>query len=337
MLTWLRRHILKDIDPYICLFEGCDKPDDCFKTVDDWLNHVQWQHTLVLSCQSVGHESEFFGSRTELEQHMKLEHSGEFSETQLSFLIHNSAKPSPDTFAAFARARQSIGASEDTTSLCPLCPFYDDKVEIPPQSTTLDSHDRNLKDREFKNILDHITSHMESIALLSLPADNCLDSGVSDELLSQSRGDIEVDQSLPPADFVDELGEEMTLAEGLSGEAPPIDDYLVKDGWSYVLEAPDVQKLIYSEPEHDKILQPFVARYISEKSDKKLQPFVARDISERIQIPLSPHFTVPFRRDPNFVDRGNILAQIDEKCSKSAARAALVGLGGVGYEINPSL
>ncbi|KAF4627699.1 hypothetical protein G7Y89_g10454 [Cudoniella acicularis] len=39
--------------------------------------------------------------------------------------------------------------------------------------------------------------------------------------------------------------------------------------------------------------------------------------------------TVPFRRDPDFVDR-DILSEINQKCSLPASRVALVGLGGVG-------
>lgn len=44
---------------------------------------------------------------------------------------------------------------------------------------------------------------------------------------------------------------------------------------------------------------------------------------------LEPSSTVPFRRDPDFVDR-DILTEIEEKCLQPASRAALVGLGGVG-------
>ncbi|KAF2740090.1 HET-domain-containing protein [Polyplosphaeria fusca] len=40
---------------------------------------------------------------------------------------------------------------------------------------------------------------------------------------------------------------------------------------------------------------------------------------------------VPFRRDCDFVDRGDILARVDERCSRPAGRAALVGVGGFGY------
>ncbi|OCK97191.1 uncharacterized protein K441DRAFT_470289, partial [Cenococcum geophilum 1.58] len=38
----------------------------------------------------------------------------------------------------------------------------------------------------------------------------------------------------------------------------------------------------------------------------------------------------PFRRDPDFVDRGTLLGQIREKLPAPASRIALVGLGGVG-------
>ncbi|KAF2726975.1 hypothetical protein EJ04DRAFT_479753, partial [Polyplosphaeria fusca] len=43
-----------------------------------------------------------------------------------------------------------------------------------------------------------------------------------------------------------------------------------------------------------------------------------------------PFSTVPFSRDPDFVDRPHISAWIHKKCTAPASRAALVGLGGVG-------
>lgn len=44
----------------------------------------------------------------------------------------------------------------------------------------------------------------------------------------------------------------------------------------------------------------------------------------------TPTSTVPFRRDLDFIERGDLLNQIDKICSTPAARAALVGLGGIG-------
>ncbi|KAK4653373.1 LOW QUALITY PROTEIN: hypothetical protein QC762_0082910 [Podospora pseudocomata] len=51
---------------------------------------------------------------------------------------------------------------------------------------------------------------------------------------------------------------------------------------------------------------------------------------ERSETPPRPFATIPFSRDPDFVNRGDILEQIDRRCSEPAARVALVGLGGIG-------
>ncbi|CAG8216921.1 unnamed protein product [Penicillium salamii] len=51
---------------------------------------------------------------------------------------------------------------------------------------------------------------------------------------------------------------------------------------------------------------------------------------ERIETPPPPLSTCPFRRDPDFVDRGTLLGEIYERGCAPAARIALVGLGGVG-------
>ncbi|KAB5581160.1 hypothetical protein GE09DRAFT_464613 [Coniochaeta sp. 2T2.1] len=46
--------------------------------------------------------------------------------------------------------------------------------------------------------------------------------------------------------------------------------------------------------------------------------------------PPPPCANIPFFRDSDFVERGEILDQVDKRCSEPAARVALVGLGGVG-------
>ena len=43
-----------------------------------------------------------------------------------------------------------------------------------------------------------------------------------------------------------------------------------------------------------------------------------------------PSSSIPFRRDPDFVDRGAILDQLHQRLALPASRTALVGLGGVG-------
>lgn len=312
-MTYTRRHILNDIDPYVCLFEACDKLENCFKTVDDWLSHIQWQHTLVFSCQSTGHKSELFDSSADLELHMHQQHWREFSESQLPFLVDKSLRPSPDTFGAFARARESIGASKDSTSLCPLCLFSADEPNMPPNSIS--------GEKKFKNIMNHIASHMESIALLSLPAAaDDIGSGTPYNARSQNEEDIIERnlQDLPPAVFTDESISHMPNTEGLPGEKLPVNDYWMNGEWSYILESTDTRKPVYKRAEDDETLRPFISRYMS----------------ERPQIPPKSYFTVPFSRNVDFVDHGNILTQIFGIYSGKATRAALVGLGGVGYETN---
>jgi hypothetical protein len=48
------------------------------------------------------------------------------------------------------------------------------------------------------------------------------------------------------------------------------------------------------------------------------------------ETPPNPLSTVPFRHDPDYVQRGSLVEEIDSKLSQPAARVALVGLGGVG-------
>ncbi|KAL9035008.1 MAG: hypothetical protein Q9214_006785, partial [Letrouitia sp. 1 TL-2023] len=50
----------------------------------------------------------------------------------------------------------------------------------------------------------------------------------------------------------------------------------------------------------------------------------------RPETPPDPSSTIPFRRDPDFVDRETMLDQLNQKCAEPGSRAALVGLGGVG-------
>ncbi|SPO02487.1 uncharacterized protein DNG_05160 [Cephalotrichum gorgonifer] len=53
-------------------------------------------------------------------------------------------------------------------------------------------------------------------------------------------------------------------------------------------------------------------------------------LPERPETPPQPFASIPFCRDPDFVNREDILDQMDRRYSVPAGRVALVGLGGVG-------
>ncbi|KAF2742021.1 hypothetical protein M011DRAFT_522455 [Sporormia fimetaria CBS 119925] len=52
--------------------------------------------------------------------------------------------------------------------------------------------------------------------------------------------------------------------------------------------------------------------------------------SDRPETPPNPSAIIPFGRDPDFIEPGTILEQIEQKCTAPGSRTALVGLGGVG-------
>lgn len=54
------------------------------------------------------------------------------------------------------------------------------------------------------------------------------------------------------------------------------------------------------------------------------------ELSGHEETPPSPLSTVPFRRDQDFVERGDLLGRIQQKCAVPGSWTALVGLGGVG-------
>ncbi|EXL67266.1 hypothetical protein FOPG_16605 [Fusarium oxysporum f. sp. conglutinans race 2 54008] len=163
------RHILKDIEPYVCLFEDCNREDILFTSAEEWLGHMQWQHTVVWNCQAPGHEQNIYGSERELKEHIQQDHPGSFTGSQLPHLVKQGALPAADTFAFLALSFNSTETAGQPAVLCPIC------HDFPPSSAeTGQSSTEGLPD-----IQNHIMGHLESIALLSLPEKDHLDSAES--------------------------------------------------------------------------------------------------------------------------------------------------------------
>jgi hypothetical protein len=90
--------------------------------------------------------------------------------------------------------------------------------------------------------------------------------------------------------------------------------------------------LIYGEGEDhaSQRLEEEIQKQFSRKAWQDTDPQDLPIPTSSSKTPLKPSSNVPFCRDEDFVDRGNILARIDERCSRPAGRAALVGFGGFG-------
>lgn len=167
------RHILKDIDPLVCLFENCEESLKLFNTVEEWLGHMRWQHTIIYSCQAVGHERELFDSPQDLEGHIRGQHTDTFTESQVPGLIRQGTLPAPNTLGAL---NASLSVKE---SCCVLCNNFDPQTR--EGETTQDAELRSSAEQTLQN---HIIEHLEVIALIALPSSG--DADGEDPLSSES-------------------------------------------------------------------------------------------------------------------------------------------------------
>ncbi|KAH6972170.1 hypothetical protein BKA56DRAFT_677137 [Ilyonectria sp. MPI-CAGE-AT-0026] len=187
------RHVLLDLQPYVCLFRDCDSPLSQYCTKDEWVNHMAWTHAKIWTCQIRGHEMLQFLSAGALKAHLLHDHTGPFSANQLRFMAEKGAKPAPNVFAYLAADSEFKSISE-----CPFClfPASDAPCMAPPYEET------------YSRIRDHISSHLESIALVSLPRTRDSDKSVSEARQEQDSEFQSADISASSRPFRSEQGEE---------------------------------------------------------------------------------------------------------------------------------
>jgi nucleoside phosphorylase len=141
-------------------------------TKDDWVNHMASQHTNIWACQAMGHEEYLFQSAVDLRIHLQAEHPDILHDNQISFVLEKSARPGPDIFAALAAENMpQIGG---ILSACPFCDEPETKLDA------LSNGVINTFPREsYSRIRDHISGHLESISLESLPPRDDVDDSLS--------------------------------------------------------------------------------------------------------------------------------------------------------------
>lgn len=229
------RHILRDIDPLNCLFKDCEESLTLFKTVEEWLGHMQWQHTIVYCCQAVGHEREILGSSQDLEDHIRGEHPGTFTETQLPSLLKQGAVPASNTLGTL---NLSLGLDE---SQCLLCHNFE-----PPEVVAEALGDAALTPSQLMQ--NHILEHLESIALIALP-----DSGGADTVDSDARQlshDADAEDKMETDDIFSAEFEDITAERARDESVPDQDGH--DELWAAVLRQSKQSHLL--EPHEDPIL-----------------------------------------------------------------------------------
>ena len=169
-----RQHVMRDLAPYLCVFEDCHKPLQVFRTSDDWISHMQRDHMPVEwlclahtpSISSTEQREMAFHSEQAYKQHVREEHPNAVSLTDADLALHSH--------------RSSRLASQILT-ICPFCgglpEHLGDKTRPDQQS---DATQRGLQ--------KHVGEHLQSLSLISLPWDySDLETAVSsNEALSTS-------------------------------------------------------------------------------------------------------------------------------------------------------
>lgn len=127
---------------------------------------MRWEHTLRWYCRVGGCGNLVFDELKSFEGHMELFHQDAYSTAQLPMLAESTRRPALDIFEH-----------------CPLCNYIpeasqsDQDIRAGPNST----NKANLLHR-------HIATHLESLALLSLPWQNDDDDQTSSGKKTQSKG-----------------------------------------------------------------------------------------------------------------------------------------------------
>ena len=93
-----RRHVMNDLEPYVCLSEECAEPYRLFRDRASWLSHMKKEHTIQWTCAAPGHNPCFMSTEKAFEDHMRSAHSGAFTEAQLPWLEKRSRGPASAIF-----------------------------------------------------------------------------------------------------------------------------------------------------------------------------------------------------------------------------------------------
>jgi len=143
-----RRHVLADLQPYICTFENCGAASHPFETRSEWWAHEIQVHRKEWCCNVDSHPP--FATMEEFAQHMQSGHSGAFSGTQMT-----------DIMAMCEHPLQSA------TVACPLCA---DDNNTPGDHEAVGSRliktPRLVSPNELRR---HLAHHLEQLALFALP------------------------------------------------------------------------------------------------------------------------------------------------------------------------
>ena len=142
-----KKHVFGDIQPYVCTFEDCGLL--MFEDRRTWADHEMENHRRDLVCQICG--TERIHSALGLSAHIRQTHRIDLNERQLDILLLTCSRPK-ELFSA-----QS----------CMLCDW---EPKLRATGSAASDHEETFVNPQ--RFAKHLASHLEQIALFSLPQ-NC--------------------------------------------------------------------------------------------------------------------------------------------------------------------
>jgi len=145
-------HLFGDLEPYLCTFDNCLRAEKTYGARDEWFRHELDSHRIkkVWVCQQCAREE--FDTAQTFEEHLQKKHGSVSGTSQVAMMVSLCMKNSE----AHLRVQT-----------CPLCA-------------------EKLKHYELK---DHISNHLEQLALTSVDGDDSSEEDDADEIISQKWDD----------------------------------------------------------------------------------------------------------------------------------------------------
>lgn len=276
---YTRKHLLEDLQPYVCTYPNCGLDDYLFDSKDEWYQHEAQCHRAKWFCNTEYHLK--YDKPEEFVKHMQADHNTTFGEGQFT--------PIQDMF------RQPFRSNEGTCNLCL---------------------------RNSKKLKNHVSQHLQQIALFALPRANETDGSGKAECHSSASRYAKKEGGKEKKDDEDDSQSSSTSSESHKLDADP----KTEDFGLPKLPDAGFETVNVPETEHET-WDDITAKFRDAREGKSAEP---PPISVQFQAGPPLPCSIPFCRDADFVDCGNFLSQIEEKCDRAAGRIALVGIGGVG-------
>ncbi|KAH7009796.1 hypothetical protein EDB80DRAFT_713888 [Ilyonectria destructans] len=142
-----KKHIIRDLEPFICLSDECNESLQFFGSKREWIHHMQTRHTMDWArkvhsqqwhCNLDHKHTKRYEDKDSFLSHLKAEHGDRLTSSQ-----------------ALGRMRRNKVFARDPFS-CPLCEQVPDELKD------------HLAERPYDVLADHIGQHLEALSFYSL-------------------------------------------------------------------------------------------------------------------------------------------------------------------------